>query len=93
MPLILVNPSLTNGDQTVTKVDTRLTKLDKTCHCQPPAAIRTNLNNPEQIRTPPNTAEPADQIGTPLESPPNTQKKTTLNTVAAQRPDVLPGER
>ena len=37
---------------------------------------RTNLNNPEQIRTNPNIAKPPDQIGTPPESPPNTPKKT-----------------
>ena len=93
MPLTPVNPSLTNADQTLTKVDTRLTNVDKTYHCQPPGATRTNLNNPEQIRTTPNTAEPPDQIGAPPESPPNTQKKTTLNTVAAQRPAALQSGR
>ena len=94
------NPSLTNGDQIVTKVD-------KTDHRQPPpqpqtpakhgaiatapatlstpaanpsGASRTNLNNPEQIRTNPNIAERPDQIGTPPGPPPNAQKKTTLNT-------------
>ena len=82
------NHALTNADQTVTKVDTRLTKVDKTDHSQPPSqpqtpakhstiatapAIsstplstlavnpsgtpRTNLNNPEQIRTDPNKPE------------------------------------
>ena len=48
-----------------------------------PSAPRTNLNNPEQIRTNPNTAERPDQIGTPSESPPNTPKRTTLNTAVA----------
>ena len=32
------NPGLANGDQTVTKVDARLTKVDKTDHRQPPAS-------------------------------------------------------
>ena len=41
-----------------------------------PNTPRTNLNNPEQIRTNPNIAKPPDQIGTPPESPPNTPKKT-----------------
>ena len=74
-------PTLTNADQTVTKVD-------KTDHRQPPLSTpppfprsmsdhpRTTLNKPEQIRTNPNTAERPDQIGTPPRSPPNTPKKT-----------------
>ena len=45
-----VNHALTTGDQNLTEVDARLTKVDKTCHRQP----RTNLNKSEQIRTPPN---------------------------------------
>ena len=83
MPLPTSNPSLTNADQIVTKVD-------KTDHRQPPGASRTNLNKPEQIRTNPNTAERPDQIGTPSESPPNTPKKSTLNTaVAHSQPPTL----
>ena len=53
-----------------------LAALDKTCRRQPPGAPRTNLNNPEQIRTNPNTAKRPDQIGKPPESPQNTRKKT-----------------
>ena len=68
-----VNHALATGDQTLTEVDAKLTRLDKTCHRQP----RTNLNNPEQIRTNPNIAERLDQIGPPLQSPPNTPKKNT----------------
>ena len=43
--------------------------------CQPLQHTRTNLNNPEQIRTNPNTAKRPDQIGMPPGSPPNTPKK------------------
>ena len=61
--------------------------LAKTRHCQPRRHSRSPLqhtpNKPEQIRTNPNTAKRPDQIGTPPESPPNTQKKTNLNTAAA----------
>ena len=57
-------PSLTNADQTVTKVDT----------VNPSGASRTTLNKSEQIRTTPNTVKRPDQIGTPPESPPNTTK-------------------
>ena len=39
------HPTLTNGDQTVTKVDARLTRVDKTDRCQP---LRRIPNNPEQ---------------------------------------------
>ena len=53
-----------------------LAALDKTCRRQPPGAPRTNLNNPEQIRTNPNTPKRPDQIGKPPESPQNTRKKT-----------------
>ena len=85
-------PNLTNGDQTVTKVDTRLTKVDTV---NPSGASRTTLNKSEQIRTTPNTAERPDQIGTPSESPPNTTKKPTLNTAVAcsQHPSPSQGER
>ena len=55
----------------------------------PTGAPRTNLNNPEQIRTNLNTAKRPDQIGSPPESPPITPKKRNLNTVAAH----LRGER
>ena len=44
---------------------------------------RTNLNNPEQIRTNPNTAKHLDQIGPPPGSPPNAPKKRNPNTIAA----------
>ena len=67
------NPNLANADQNLTEVDARLTKVDTV---NPSDAPRTNLNNPEQIRTNPNTAERPDQIGAPPESPPNTRKKT-----------------
>ena len=73
-------PALTNGDQTVTKVG-------KTCHRQP---LRRTPNNPEQIRTDPNTAERPDQIGAPPNHPQTPRKKSTLNTAAAhpQRPTL-----
>ena len=38
-------PNLTNGDQTVTKVDTRLTKVDTV---NPSGASRTTLNTAER---------------------------------------------
>ena len=41
----------------------------------PSNTSRTNLNNPEQIRTNPNTAKRPDQIGIPPGSPPITLKK------------------
>ena len=58
-------PSLANACQNLTEVDTRLTGVDKGCQklaTVNPSAIpaphpntpRTNLNNPEQTRTPPN---------------------------------------
>ena len=50
----------------------------------PSGTPRTTLNKSEQIRTTPNTAERPDQIGPPSGTPPNTQKKPTLNTVAAR---------
>ena len=78
-------PNLTNGDQTVTKVDTRLTKVDTV---NPSGASRTTLNKSEQIRTTPNTAERPDQIGPPSESPPNTTKKT--NPEHHRRPLATP---
>ena len=68
------HPTLTNGDQTVTKVDTRLTKVDKTDHCQPRSPSRHTPNNPEQIRTNPNTAERPDQIES-LPDHPRTPRK------------------
>ena len=46
MPLPAGNQTLTNSDQTVTKVD-------KTDLCQP---LRHTPNNPEQTRTPPNAS-------------------------------------
>ena len=57
------NHPLANADQNLTEVDARLTKVDKTCHRQPPLStppaapnnpeqIRTNLNKPEHRQTP-----------------------------------------
>ncbi len=45
------NPNLANADQNLTEVDARLTKVDTV---NPSGTPRTNLNNPEQTRTPPN---------------------------------------
>ena len=56
----------------------------------PSTPSRTNLNNPEQIRTTPNTAEHSDQIGPPPGSPPNNPEKTTLNTVVARSQPPTP---
>ena len=47
----------------------------------PPQRRRPSLT--KQTRTNPNTAEPPDQIGTPHGSPPNTPKKTDLNSAVA----------
>ena len=44
------------------------------------ASLRTTPNKPEQIRTNPNTVKRPDQIGPPLESPPNTPKKENPNS-------------
>ena len=63
------NHALDKGDQRLTKVDT--------------VNPRHIPNNPEQIRTNPNTAKRLDQIGTPLESPLNTRRKRNLNTAIA----------
>ena len=60
------NPNLANGCQKLATVNLSDTP-------------RTNLNNPEQIRTNLNIAERPDQIGRPPESPQNTPKKTTPN--------------
>ena len=88
------NLSLANGDQNLTKVDTRLTRVDKTCHCQPLRHSRAphqhTPNKPEQIRTNLNAAKYPDQIGNPPESPPNTPKKRNLNTVAAHSQPPTP---
>ena len=111
------------GNHALDKGDQRLTKVDKTCHCQPPSksqipakhrkaanpttsptpsstlavnlsgASRTNLNNPEQIRTNPNTAEHPDQIGPPSGSPLNTPKtkpEQRRRTLAASYPPLNP---
>ena len=87
------NPSLTNADQTVTKVDTRLTKVDKTDHCQPPPQPQTPAKHGK-------TANPPTTPSTPLSTPAvnlsgtsrtnlnNTEQiRTTLNT--AERPDQI----
>ena len=55
-----------------------------------PNTPRTNLNNPEQIRTNPNVAKPPDQIGTPPESPPNTPKKNKTRTPSPPPPLPFP---
>ena len=60
-----VNHALANADQTWTEVDTRLTKVharltrvDKTCHRQPPLLTPPAApNKPEQIRTNLNKSE------------------------------------
>ncbi len=72
------NHALANDDQTLTEVDTRLTKVDRGCQkltASTPAPFRRTPNNPEQIRTNLNVAKRPDQIGPPPESPPNTPKK------------------
>ena len=68
-------PNLTNGDQTVTKVDTRLTKVDKTDHRQPPPQLQTpakhgTIATAPAIQTPP--------VSTPAVNPSGTSR-TTLN--------------
>ncbi len=100
--------TLTEVDARLTEVNARLTGVDKGCQklaAVNPSAIptllsntpRTNLNNPEQIRTNPNTAERPDQIGTPLDHPRPPEKKQNPNTFAAIRhrrhtspPSVIP---
>ena len=84
------NHALANADQNLTEVDTRLTGLQGLTKVDtvnprpnPSGASRTNLNNPEQIRTNLNAAKRPDQIGRPPESPLITPKKRNLNTVVA----------
>ena len=61
-----------------------MTKLDSVNpRPNPSGASRTNLNNPEQIRTTLNIAKHPDQIGRTPGSPLITPKKRNLNTVAA----------
>ena len=56
----------------------------------PSGASRTNLNNPEQIRTNLNTAERPDQIGGLPGSPPNTPEKANLNTAVTHSQHSTP---
>ena len=63
------NPSLTNADQIVTKVDTRLTKVDKTDHCQPPPQPQTPAKH-STIATAP--AIPSTPLSTPPPHPEQT---------------------
>ena len=80
------NHARANADQTLTEVDTRLTKVDKSCqklstvnprHSRAP--LRHTPNKPEQIRTNLNKPErrqaPRPDRDTPG-SPPNSPKKT-----------------
>ena len=72
------NHALANGCQNLTGVDARLTKVDTVKpRPNPSGASRTNLNNPEQIRTNLNIAKHPDQIGRPPGSPLITPKKET----------------
>ena len=61
------NHSRANGDQTVTKVDTRLTRVDKTYHRQPPPQPRTPAKH-STIATAP--AIPSTPMSTLAVNPP-----------------------
>ena len=83
--LALANHAPANGCQNLTEVDARLTKVDKTCHCQPlrhpPAPLRRIPNNPEQIRTTLNKPEhrrtPRPDRTTPRITPESARSKKT----------------
>ena len=74
--------SLTNADQTVTKVDARLTKVDKTYHRQPPLqpqtpATRGAIAPAPAIQTPPASTLAVNPSAIP--APRSGAPRTTLN--------------
>ena len=84
---MLLNLGNPNADQTVTKVDTRLTRVDKTYHCQPPPHSQTTAKHGK-------TANPTTILSTPLSTPavnPSGTSRTNPNTAAAhaQRPTAM----
>ena len=83
------NHALTNADQTVTKADTRLTRVDKTDHCQPPLQPQTPAKH-STIATAPTTPTPS--VSTPAVNPSGTPR-TTLNRPEQIRTDPNAAER
>ena len=87
------NPSLTNADQTVTKVDARLTKVDKTDHRQPlphpqtPAKHGAIATAPAIQSTPLSTlvVNPSGASRTNL----NKSEQIRTNPNTAERPDQI----
>ena len=84
--LALANHAPANGCQNLTEVDARLTKVDKTCHCQPlrhpPAPLRRIPNNPEQIRT---TLNKPEHRRTPR--PDRTAPRITPESARSKKPN------
>ena len=91
------NHALANGDQTLTEVDTRLTKVDRGCQnltASTPAPFRRTPNKPEQIRTNLNKPErrqaPRPDRTAPRIAPQHPEKKQTRTPPPPTRNLPLP---